>query len=89
LLVLLRHQHIRWINHCWAGVHRLGSILNWSPSRVRNALHTMGYDGKWKQQQTGLPRPLDITWHTNSEGVSRRHFRVLAIRYKKETKRQA
>jgi hypothetical protein len=87
LLVLLRYQHILWINHCWPGVYRLGKILNWSPSRVRNALHCMGYDKPWKEQQTSLPRPLEITWHTNPQGESRRHFRVLAIRYKKGTKR--
>jgi hypothetical protein len=87
LLVLLRHQHIHWLNHCWPGVYRLGKILDWSPSRVRNALHTMGYEGPWKRQQTGLPRPLEITWRTNPRGESRRHFRVLAIRYNKGKKR--
>jgi hypothetical protein len=87
LLVLLRHQHIHWLNDCWPGVPRLGKILNWSPSRVRNAIHTMGYERPWKTQGTGLPRPLEITWRTNPQGESRRHFRVLAIRYKKGTRR--
>lgn len=82
LIVLLRLQHIHWQNHCWPGARTLSRSLNWSPSHVRNALHTMAYDTRWKRQETGLPRPLKIDWQTNANGESRRHFQLRAVRYK-------
>lgn len=84
LLVLLRVQHYQWLNHCWPGVTYLAKKTGWSPRAVYDALHVMGHQLEWERLKTGLPWPLNISWHPTSNGGQRRHFTVRAVFYQEK-----
>lgn len=80
LLVLLKFQNINWLDYCWPGTKTLASKLNWSETRVRDAIGEMSDVKKWKRRGTELPHPLSGTYRQEN-GRWLNHYRVRAVRY--------
>lgn len=87
LPVLVRYQHLGWLNFSWVGAPTLAERLNWSESRVRDALRTMAHKHLWSSLGTGLPRPLEILYAKTKTGEDRRRFRVRALWYRRVSKK--
>jgi hypothetical protein len=81
LLILLYHQHMSWRNDCWPGVGRLERLTNWSKRTVYHTIHSMGNRKRWDALNTGMPRPLAVTWEKAVTEQEFRHFSVRAVNY--------
>lgn len=82
LIVLLRIQHLRWLNESWVGVTKLCERTGWSAMRVRRALGVMRSKNQWRTRAEDLPLPLGV-----STLGGRRRYRVLAVWYETAPKK--
>lgn len=87
LLQFLRIQHYRWMDYCYPGWTALAEKMNWSETRVRDAIEFMSDVKKWKKR-THRPHPLSSKLKPTKDDDRMRHdYRVRAVRYESSAPR--
>jgi hypothetical protein len=89
LPLLLYHQNIYKQNDCYPSVVRLALMTGcWSQRMVYESLHLMSNSEKWDQLGTGLPLPVEIIRRRVAQFKKWiRHYRVRAVYFHRESKR--
>jgi hypothetical protein len=89
LPLLLYHQNFHKRNDCYPSVMRLAFMTGcWSKRMVYESLRLMGDPDKWDQLGAGLPVPVEIIRRRVVQLRKWiRHYRVRAVYYHRESKR--